>query len=239
VNTRVDEDEHPDGRCHEAHSSPHGQHSAGMVVLLESRAALTLCEDDGRVEDFVELGEVEPPAPERETLVPDPANIARVWQASRRVDENIGVLAGPGVGGRVVRDSIAEPTGPIDLAKRVDGADDRVGVAVVRERRLQRADHGHAGDGRVDSQEDIVEDDKGEEGSRLGNPPRLVRVLAVVPIEVRDGDGVHGGDGQRHFVGQRAFEDVLGNMEWVREGRLNDVRIRNWLGRRVWRELED
>lgn len=99
MNTRVDEDEHPDGGCHEAHSSPHGQHSAGVVVLLESRATLALCEDDSRVEDFVEFGEVEPPTPESETLVPDPANIARVWQASRRVDENVGVLAGPGVGG--------------------------------------------------------------------------------------------------------------------------------------------
>lgn len=84
-----------------------------------------------------------------------------------------------------------------------------------------------------------MEDDKGEEGSRLGDPPRLVPMLAIVPIEVRDGDGVHGGNSQRHFVGQRAFEDVLGDVERVREGRLNNVGVRNWLRRRVWREFED
>jgi hypothetical protein len=190
VDTRVDKDKHPDGGRHEAHSSPHGQHSAGMVVLLEGGAALALGEDDGRVEDFVELGEVEPPAPEGKALVPDAADIGGVGQASRGVDQDVGVLARPGVGGGVVGDRVAESSRAVDLAERVNGADDGIGVAVVREGALQCAHHGDARDGRIHCEEDIVEDDEGEEGARLRDAPGPVSVLAIVPIEVGDDDGV-------------------------------------------------
>jgi hypothetical protein len=239
VNTRVDQNEHPDGRGHEAHTSPHGQHSAGMVVLLERGATLAFYEDDNRVEDFVELGEVEPPAPESKTLVPDSANVGLVGEAGCRVHKDVGVLASPGVGSRVVGNCVTKPTGTIDLAERVDSANNRVRVAVVRERVLQRADHGHAGDGRVDSQEDIVEDNKGEERTRLRDPPWLVSMLTVVPVEVCDRDGVDGGNRQRNLVAQRALEDVLGDVEWVREGPDFGVWVRNRRRRRVWWELED
>jgi len=88
VNARVDKSKHPDRRGHEAHTSPHRQHSAGMVVFLECGASLALCENDGRVKDFVELGEVEPPAPESQALVPDSADIAGVGHAIG-ADENV------------------------------------------------------------------------------------------------------------------------------------------------------
>lgn len=133
MDTGVDQDEHPDGRGHEAHTSPHAEHGAGMVVLLEGGAALALGEDDGRVEDLVELGEVEPPAPEGKAFVPDAAHIGAVWQARRRVDQDVRVLAGPSACGRVVGDGVAQSTRAVDLAERVNGAYDRVGLAVVGE----------------------------------------------------------------------------------------------------------
>jgi hypothetical protein len=210
-----------------------------MVVLLQGGAALALDEDNDRVEDFVELREVEPPAPEGQALVPDAANVGLVWQARRRVDQNVRVLAGPAVGGRIVRDGVAEAARAVDLAERVDGAHDRVGVAVVREGVLQCEHHGHAGDGRVHGQEDIVKDDEGKERTRLGDAPRLVLVLAVVPVQVRHHDGVHSRNAQRHLVAQRALKDVLGDVERVRERRLCGVRVRDRGRRRVGRELED
>jgi hypothetical protein len=48
---------------------------------------------------------------------------------------------------------------------------------------LESAKHGDAGDGRVDSEENIVQNDKGEEGARLADGPRLVPVLAVPPVQ--------------------------------------------------------
>lgn len=209
-----------------------------MVVLLEGSAALALCENDGRVKDFVELGEVEPPAPESKTLVPDPANVGGVGQAVG-ADLNLGIEAAPAVVDVAVGDGVAQAAGAVDLAEGVDGADNGVGLAVVGERVLEAADHGHARHGRVDGEEDIVEDDKGVEGAGFGDPPRLVAVLAVVPVDVRHGDEVDGGDGQRDLVRQRALVDVFGDGEGVLEGRLARPWRRNGRGRGIGRELED
>lgn len=238
MDTRIDQSEHPDRRRHEAHTGPHGQHSAGMVVFLESGASLALCEDDGRVQDLVELGEIEPPAPESQTLVPDSANVGCVWQAlSTEVD--VLVQAAPSVVVGAVGDGIAETAGSVDLTKGVDGANDGIGLAVVRERVLQAADHGHAGDGRVDCQEDIMSDDESEEGARLCDAPWLVPMLTIVPVEVGDGSEVDGGDGERDLVGQRALVDVFGDWEGVGEGSFAVPWRRNRKWRGVWRELED
>lgn len=210
-----------------------------MVVLLERGASLALCENNGRVEHFVELGEVEPPAPEGQALVPDAADIGRVGQASRGVDQHVGVLARPRVGRGVVGNRVAESSRAVDLAERVDGADNGIGVAVVREGALQGAHHGDARDGRVDGEEDIVEDDKGEEGARLCDAPGLVAVLAVVPVEVGDDDGVDARDVQGDLVGQGALVDALRDVEGVRERGLAGVGVRDGRRRRVGRELED
>jgi hypothetical protein len=149
MDSGVDQGEHPDGRRHVAHASPHGQHGTCVVVLLEGEGTLALGKDDGRVEDFVELGEVEPPAPESKALGPDAAHVGRVGQAVG-ANEDVRVLAAPAVRGRAVGDGVAESSRAVDLAQRVNGADHRVGLAVVGDRVLQRADHGHARDGRVD-----------------------------------------------------------------------------------------
>lgn len=139
----------------------------------------------------------------------------------------------------MVRDGVTEASRAVDLAESVDGADHGIGLGVVRERVLQAANHGDAGNGRVDGQEDVVEDDKGEEGTRLGDPPGLVAMLAIVPVDVGDGDEVDGGDGQRDLVGEGALVDVGGDGEGIRKRRLAVPRGRNGKGRWVWGELED
>lgn len=70
VDEGVDKDKHPDRGGHVADTSPHAQHSACVVVGLQSCASLALCDDDASVDDLVELRQVEEPAPERKTLVP-------------------------------------------------------------------------------------------------------------------------------------------------------------------------
>lgn len=149
MDSRVVDNEQPDGRGHVAHTRPHAQHGAGVVVRLESGAAFALHDDDGSIDNLVELGEVEPPSPPRKTLVPDPADIGRVREpGSSQSDQR--VLALPGTGMRVVGHSIAESARSVHLAESVHSSDDRVGFRVVGKRLLESAEHGNAGDGRVD-----------------------------------------------------------------------------------------
>lgn len=103
-----------------------------MVVLLESGATLSLDQNDGGVEHFVELGEVEPPAPESKTLIPHPANIGGVWETVR-ADVDVRVPASPSVCIQVVRDGITKTSRALDLAERIDGANERVGLSPVGE----------------------------------------------------------------------------------------------------------
>lgn len=84
VDSGVEEAEHPDGGGHEAHTSPHAEHGTGVVVSLERGAALSLGENDGRINDLVELGQVEEVSVERETLVPHPAALETGGSLPRR-----------------------------------------------------------------------------------------------------------------------------------------------------------
>lgn len=118
VDEAVDEDKHPDRRAHVAHTSPHAQHSACVVVGLQSRAALALCDNDERVQDLVELAQIEDPAPESETLVPQSSNVSVIGSTVRsHVDER--VLGLPNVDGCVVGNRVAESSRSVDLAQRV------------------------------------------------------------------------------------------------------------------------
>lgn len=118
MNEAVDEDKHPDGRAHVAHTSPHAKHCARMVVGLQSRATLALCDNDERVQDLVELAQIEDPAPESETLVPQSSNVGVIGSTVRsHVDER--VLGLPNVDGCVVGNRVAESSRSVDLAQRV------------------------------------------------------------------------------------------------------------------------
>lgn len=76
MNARIDQYKHPDRRRHEAHSGPHGQHSAGMMIFLQGSASFAFGKNDSCVKDLVKLREIKPPAPESEALIPYPANIS-------------------------------------------------------------------------------------------------------------------------------------------------------------------
>jgi hypothetical protein len=238
VDTRVDLDKHPDGRGHVTHASPHGQHGTGVVVLLEGGATLALDQNDDGVENLVELGEVEPPAPEGKALVPHPADIGRVWEAIG-ANRDVGVPAAPAVCIGIIGDCVTKASWTLDLTERIDSAHNGVRFPPIREGGLQTEKHGVAGEARVDSKEDVMGDDEGLEPAVAGNPPRLVAMLAVVPVEIGDRCGVDGGNGQGDLGIERLLEDILGDLERIRECRCAAVGIRD--GRRcsVWRKPQD
>jgi len=238
VDSRIDEHEHPNRRGHETHASPHGQHSTSVVVLLQGGAALAFGQDNGCVEDLVELGKVEPPPPERKTFIPDSAHVHGIWQASV-AHENVRVEARPSAIVGVVSDGVPEASWAVDLAQRINGTHDCVRLAVVRKRVLQASNHGHTGDGRVDGQEHVVEDDKSVKRPRLRDSPGLVAVLAVVPVDKGNGDEVDAGNAQWDLVGQRALVEVFRNRERVGKGRLAVPWRRDGEGCGIWRKLED
>lgn len=240
MDTRVDKREHPDWSRHVANARPHAQHGTGVVVRLQSGATLALQNDDDGVEHFVELGQVEDPPPEGKTLIPHTAKVIRLRQ-TMGIQLDVWVLALPLPGSRVVVHGVSQATRSVNFAQGVDSANEGIGLRVVWDGVLERADHSPAGDGRVDSEEHVVEDDEDVEGARLADGPRLVSVLAVVCIEQRDARCVYGCNGQRNDGFQCTVVDVGRDGERVPEAR--EGSISNGRGQRrrcgIRRELED
>lgn len=240
MDARVDERKHPDGRGHVADTRPHAQHGTSVVVRLQSRASLALENDDERVNDLVEFGEVEDPAPESKALVPDAPEIIRLRETIG-VQLDVWVRALPLMSVRVVGDGIAQSARPMHLAEGINGSDESVRFGVMGNGMLERADHGPAGDGRVYGQQDIVEDDKGEEGASLADPPGLIPMLPVVGVEEGDCGRVYGSHRQRDDGLQHGVVDVGGNGERVPEAGEGSLGDRRGYGRRrgVGGEFED
>jgi hypothetical protein len=237
VDARVYERKHPDRGRHVAHSGPHAHHGACVVVGLEGGASLSFGNDDGGIEDLVELGEVEEPTPEGKAFVPEPSNIRRVWNAIA-VQMNKRVLGLPLVECGVVGGRIAESSRAVDLAQRVDGAYYGVALGIVGKCVLQGAHHGNAGDEGVDGQKDIMSNDEGAEGASLADCPGLVSAASIVGVQRDDRCSVHGGDGQGNLVVERGVVDGVGDGKRVLEGE-SIVRGRNQRRSGVWREFED
>ena len=107
MNGAVNEDKHPDWWTHISDSGPHAQHCAGVMVGLQRLTSLALCQDYQGIEDFIELADIEDPAPESKPFVPKPADICRIRVAlSTEVDRNI--LHFPDVDRRVVRGGVSQ-----------------------------------------------------------------------------------------------------------------------------------
>lgn len=152
------------------------------MVRLQRGAALALRDDNGGIQNLVELGEVEEPAPERETLVPKPTNVRRIRSAELAEMDEL-VLGSPRIGSRVVVCRVTKPSRPMHLAERVDYVYYAVRVVSAGEGVFHGPDHGDKRDCRVQGEEDIVEDDERVERTRLADGPWLVAAPAIVRVE--------------------------------------------------------
>lgn len=84
VNEAIEHDEQPDGTAHVSNASPHAEHGSKVVKGLQCCRSLAFCQNDNCVDYLVELAQVEKPAPEGQSFVPDSANICRVRKESVR-----------------------------------------------------------------------------------------------------------------------------------------------------------
>jgi len=71
VNRTVKDNKDPDGGGLVVDAGPHGDHGAGMVVGLEERRATAFEDDDDRVNNLIELGEVKEIAPISKRVIPE------------------------------------------------------------------------------------------------------------------------------------------------------------------------
>jgi hypothetical protein len=175
-------------------SSPHADHGTRVVVGLKKRALLSLQQDNGGVDNLVELGEVEPPSVPSERILPKTLNL------NTRGDES-----------SIHHGSVAHKDSPgllTDLAQ----ASDRVLERALVERVVHSPHHSDKGPSRVDCEEDIVKNDEDLEDAGVGNAVRL-SVGAVVE-EVR-GNGVDGGNGERYPYVKSGGVNVGGNGDVV------------------------
>lgn len=237
VDEAVDEDKHPDRRAHVAHTSPHAQHSACVVVCLQSRAALALCDNDEGVQDLVELAEVEDPTPEGQSFVPQSSNVSRV-RVAVRAHVNERVLGLPDVDGRVVGSGVTKTSGSVDLAHRVGDTCKAIWVVKARPGVPEGSEHGDEGSEAVDGECDIVQDDEGLEEGLASDPPRLVVTLAVHGVEGEDGEDVGGSEEGWHLWAHREVEQPWRDAKRRAKRALSDGR-RQRVGQAGRREGEE
>lgn len=197
VDTRVDVDKHPDRRRHVPHTCPHAHHRPSMVVRLKGRTTSALGDDDQSINDLVEFGEVEEPAPECKTFVPQSSNIRRIgrtlWQQVNKL-----VLGLPDIQRGVVRDCVADSSWTVNLAERVGDAREAVSRVDPRPDARDCLAHGDERSERKEREENVVQHDKRLEGSRRADPPWLIEVVpSIVRVEEEDRDNVACRDSQR------------------------------------------
>lgn len=178
VNTRVDEDKHPNRRRHVTHASPHTHHGTGVVVSLERGAQLALGQDDESVENFVELAEVEDPAVKGEAFVPDPAQICAAGSSLCR-ERDVGVGQPPSLILAVIH-GVAKTRRTMKPSHAVDKS-----VHTLRPHRIHHTtahDAKHASECpcRVNGQENVVDDNEGVEQTGLAQSPGLFVIGNVV-----------------------------------------------------------
>lgn len=221
VDKRVELDKNPDGGRHVAHARPHAQHGAGVVVGLQGRAGLALGQDDEGVEDLVELAEVKEPAVVGKALVPDAAGLRAVGQAGSGVNDTRGrIRAGALEAAQVLVevDRVAEPGRAVQTARTVGGGGEATGPEGADDALAHAAEHAPKGPGRVDGQEDVVEDDEEAKRGSFRNAPGLLVVGAVVAVQQLDGDGVERGNGDGHARVEGTEEEPVGNVERPHDG---------------------
>lgn len=232
VNQRIDENKDPDRRRHISHTSPHAQHGTSMVIGLESRAELSLGKNDEGIQNLVELAEVENPAVESDTFGPEAAGLSH---AGKSIDDGRTLISRDEAAGRlVVVNGASQSLASKNSAEAISGASQSTRSIRTEDGPPHSTKHTPESPSRVNSQEDVVKNDKGEEWPRLGDCPRLLSILLVVYVEALDGDGVQSGDGQGDLGIESSREPMVGNIERAHDGSRNMLR-RNWrrsIGRR-------
>lgn len=171
-----------------------------MVVCLQQAALAALEQDDGGVDNLVELAQVEPPAVPSEGALPEALDgdaLVRALDGGRRAiaaahrhQDAAGLLA--------------------DLAQTTDG----IGHAALVEGVVQAADHAHERPCRVHGEEDVVGDDEGLERPRLRDRVRLARGPAVEQV---CGYGVGSGKGEWHADVEQRGVDVGRDRDVLRD----------------------
>lgn len=181
MNTRVDEDKHPNRRRHVTHASPHTHHGTGVMVSLERGAQLALGQDDESVENFVELAEVEDPAVKGEAFVPDPAQIGAAGSSICGERDVVGVGQPPSLILAVVH-GVAKTCRTMKPSHAVDKSVHTLRPYWVRHTTAHDAEHACEGPCRVNGQENVVDDNKGVEQTGLAQSPGLFAIGNVVLV---------------------------------------------------------
>lgn len=126
MDSRVEEDEDPDGCRHVAHTSPHGHHSTGVVVSLECRAVFALGKDNQGINNLVELADVKDPTVECQPLVPNSAPV--IWAGRINSIRSTGTQRWfPDSSSLVVIDTIFQTGSSVDLADTVNSTGPAIG----------------------------------------------------------------------------------------------------------------
>lgn len=158
----VDKSKHPDRCGHVAHTGPHAHHGASMVVSLQRGAKLALGQDDEGIEDFIELAQVEDPAVEGQSLVPDATRV-RATGSSITGERNIAGVRHPLAISLIVEDGISKTGWAMGFSHAVHEALESLRPHWVHDTALHDAHHVVEGPCRVNGQEDIVGNDEGME----------------------------------------------------------------------------
>lgn len=103
---------------------------------------------------------------------------------------------------------------------------------------LHDAHHAPEGPSRVDSEEDVVQHNKGEERASLADAPWLLVAGLVVLVEQLGRDGIDGSDGQWDSGIQSSSVEMVGNVERP-QNRGRNMRRRQRCRGVGWREVEE
>jgi hypothetical protein len=237
VNKGVKEDEKPDGWCHVADSCPHAHHGTSVVVCLQSAGSLSLSQNDNSIQNLVELGKIEEPSVESQSLVPESSAISWSWLEAGR-QGNCWGLSNPLRAGWVVGDGIAESSLAVRLAEGVDNSNNAA-LNAGTESSLHAAEHAVESPRRVNGQEDVMRDNECLEGTGLGDCPWLVSAGLVEAVDGNDGDGVDGSDGDWDPGVEELDVEIGWDGEWWRENSISSWWCGDGDGVSGGRELEE
>lgn len=195
MNTRVEEHKDEDGRAHVSNTDPHADDGSGVVVALQVTGLLSLHQDDDGVDNLVKLAEVEDPAVECESFIPQSTRS----QCGRRVRFEELVCCRVGrepevdVRRRVVDRSVSVALRSLDLAHGIDRRhQSTLGPLPRRDKRpsVSSCNNPHESPCRVDGKENVMQHNEPEECTRLADRPGFSAAGPVVLVERLDDDGI-------------------------------------------------